>query len=380
MAQAHWHVSPSSCCEQKGVGRGNCWAECPWWGPSTSYGDVDPPAPQASTPAGASEGRSKLCPSGHPRSECPRRLLHLVLFLCKDLLSCGPEGVKLTERETCELPLSGCLSAPFCPHPSPFSLFLSLSLDPPRPSGPPTLGIYEMALAGWWPSVCPEDPVVSSAPVQLERGGGHLKPPSWCLRVGSQGRKPWESPQPRTLDTLDSGFLRAPADSHHPWLWGTSSTRAGHQHRRQGQRVHHMHASVHTCLHRPHQHPHRGTGWLDVYTSHWPADTLMLPRRCGHMCTLSCAHVTAHTHMRMCSVHPPSHSTASRPPRLLPCPLRSGLQLLQTPHREGRHRSVLSSLGRDAVARPGWAGGFQKPGHTIPKELVTWVSRPSPYH
>lgn len=219
------------------------------------------------------------------------------------------------------------------PHPSPFSLFLSLSLDPPRPSGPPTLGIYEMALAGWWPSVCPEDPVVSSAPVQLERGGGHLEPPSWYLRVGSQGRKPWESPQHRTLDTLDSGFLRPPADPHHPWLWGTSSTRAGHQHRRQGQRVHRTHASVHTCLHRPHQHPHRDTGWLDVYTSYWPADTLMLPHRCGHTCTLSCAHVTGtHTHAHALSPSPiPLHCLPPSPSPSLPASIRATAPANTTP-------------------------------------------------
>ena len=190
-----------------------------------------------------------------------------------------------------------------------------------------------MALAGWWPSVCPEDPVVSSAPVQLERGGGHLEPPSWYLRVGSQGRKPWESPQHRTLDTLDSGFLRPPADPHHPWLWGTSSTRAGQQHRRQGQRVHRTHASVHTCLHRPHQHPHRDTGWLDVYTSYWPADTLMLPHRCGHTCTLSCAHVTGtHTHAHVLSPSPiPLHCLPPSPSPSLPASIRATAPANTTP-------------------------------------------------
>lgn len=219
--------------------------------------------------------------------------------------------------------------------------------------------------------------MVSSSPVQLERGGGHLEPPSWRPHVGSQGWTSWESRQPRTLDTLDSGFLRVPADPHRPWPWGTSSTQPGYQHRRQGQRVHHMHASVHTCLHRPHQHPHRGTGWLDVYTSHWPADTLML--YVGTRAPSAAHMLRAHTHMCTCLVHPPSHSTAPRSPRPLLCLLRSGLQLLQTPHREGRHRSARSSLGRDAVARPGWVGGFQRPGHTIPKELVPRVSQPSPH-
>ena len=133
-AQASWHVSPCSCCEQKG----NFWADHPWWGPSTGFGDVDPPALQASMPARASEGRRKLCPSDHPSSECPRGLLHLALFLCKDLLSCGPGGVKLTEREKeCELPLSVCLSVPYCPPPLPLLSALSLSMDPPRPPALP---------------------------------------------------------------------------------------------------------------------------------------------------------------------------------------------------------------------------------------------------
>lgn len=156
-----------------------------------------------------------------------------------------------------------------------------------------------MALAGWWPSVCPKDPVVSSTPVQLERGGGHLEPPPWCPRVASQGRKPRESRQPRTLDTPDSGLLRVPADPHHPWPWGTSSTRAGHQHRRQGQRVHHMHGSVHTCLHRPHSPTstpgHRLAGCLHqpLASRHTDAPTQMW------------AHV--HPQLRKCNRHTHTH-------------------------------------------------------------------------
>ena len=194
--------------------------------------------------------------------------------------------------------------------------------------------------------------MVSSSPVQLERGGGHLEPPSWCPHVGSQGWKPWESRQPRTLDTLDSGFLRVPADPHHPWPWGTSSTRPGYQHRRQGQRVHHMHASVHACLHRPHQHPHRGTGWLDVYTSYWPADTLML-----YVGTRAPSAATCNGHTDTCA-HAWSipHPTPLLPALPVPFPARFDQGCSSCEHHTVREGIDLRDRASGGMQWPGLAG------------------------
>lgn len=187
----------------------------------------------------------------------------------------------MTERETgTPFPL-GVSQSLLSPTPPLLSVSVVVS-DPPDPRALPHWGFMK-----WFSGMVAVAPppggpggLIRSCPAG--KGGGHLEPPSWCPALGSQGREaPGEPSTADTLDTPDSGLLRVPAD-HHPWPWGTSSTRAGHQSTEDKVRgPPHAWKCSHVSTQTTHQHPHQGTGWPDVHTSRWPADTLDAPTDVG---------------------------------------------------------------------------------------------------